>query len=190
VVKNRLSNVAGYTYTQTRTATAWKSLRVDWHALLVFEIPRCWRRLTWPAICRPSTSFNGQRLARKHFPAQPVSYYLSNHLGTPSVIANASGNLKATSDYYSGNAVRVTFWKLCKSPCGLGFRDRHSRRRHLKQVEQWLATQDEKMLAQGTFLQWAVAAYDLAIRNTYVLPADLVLGDDYVNKMFLWWSRS
>lgn len=42
----------------------------------------------------------------------------------------------------------------------------------LDQVQKWLSTQDEKALAQGDPIQWALAAHALAISNTYVLPAD------------------
>src|SRR5436305_1568905 len=44
--------------------------------------------------------FDGQRVARKDFPGNMVSYYFSDHLKTASVITDAVGNLKSESDYY------------------------------------------------------------------------------------------
>src|SRR5262249_17004722 len=44
--------------------------------------------------------FDGERVARKDFPGSAVSYYLSDHLKTASVITDAAGNIKAESDYY------------------------------------------------------------------------------------------
>lgn len=52
----------------------------------------------------------------------------------------------------------------------------------LEQVQKGLSTQDEKVLAQGDPVQWALAAHNLAITNTYVIPPDHQLSDDYVNK--------
>jgi RHS repeat-associated protein len=45
--------------------------------------------------------FNGERIARKGFPGNAVSYYFSDHLKTASVISDATGsNIKSESDYY------------------------------------------------------------------------------------------
>src|SRR5437660_8983348 len=45
--------------------------------------------------------FNGERVARKDFPGNAVSYYFSDHLKTASVISDATGsNIKSESDYY------------------------------------------------------------------------------------------
>jgi S1/P1 Nuclease len=52
----------------------------------------------------------------------------------------------------------------------------------LEQVQKWLSNQDEKALAKGDPVQWAIAAHDLAIANTYKIPDDHQLGDDYVQK--------
>jgi hypothetical protein len=82
-----------------------------------------------------------------------------------------------------GNAVKVTFFG---NPANLHAVWDSGIVTHggvtVEQVEKWLATQDEKVLVQGNPTQWALAAHDLAIHNTYVLPADLQLSDDYVNK--------
>ncbi|HEV3038443.1 MAG TPA: RHS repeat-associated core domain-containing protein [Candidatus Angelobacter sp.] len=45
--------------------------------------------------------FDGERIARKDFPGNAVSYYFSDHLKTASVISDATGsNIKSESDYY------------------------------------------------------------------------------------------
>jgi RHS repeat-associated protein len=42
--------------------------------------------------------FNGDRVARKDFPSNAVSYYFSDHLKTASVITDAAGNIKVDED--------------------------------------------------------------------------------------------
>jgi RHS repeat-associated protein len=44
--------------------------------------------------------FDGERVARKDFPGNVVSYYFSDHLKTASVITDATGTIKSESDYY------------------------------------------------------------------------------------------
>jgi RHS repeat-associated protein len=44
--------------------------------------------------------FDGERVARKDYPGNAVSYYFSDHLKTASVITDAAGNIKSESDYY------------------------------------------------------------------------------------------
>lgn len=44
--------------------------------------------------------FGGEKVARKDFPSNAVSYYFADHLKTASVITDAAGNIKAESDYY------------------------------------------------------------------------------------------
>src|SRR5258708_24461052 len=44
--------------------------------------------------------FGGERVARKDFPGNAVSYYFSDYLKTASVITDSAGNIKSESDYY------------------------------------------------------------------------------------------
>jgi RHS repeat-associated protein len=44
--------------------------------------------------------FGGKRVARIDLPANTVHYYLSDHLGSTSVVASASGAVEEESDYY------------------------------------------------------------------------------------------
>ena len=44
--------------------------------------------------------FDGDRVARKDFPSNNVSYYFFDHLKTASVITDSNGNILSESDYY------------------------------------------------------------------------------------------
>jgi RHS repeat-associated protein len=44
--------------------------------------------------------FAGERIARKDFPGNAVSYYFSDHLKTASVITNSAGTISEDEDYY------------------------------------------------------------------------------------------
>ncbi len=52
--------------------------------------------------------FNGARIARVDRPGGTVHYYFSNHLGTASVITDASGNIEQQTDYYPFGGVAYT----------------------------------------------------------------------------------
>jgi RHS repeat-associated protein len=44
--------------------------------------------------------FAAERVARKDYPSNAVSYYFSDHLKTASVVTDSVGNIKSESDYY------------------------------------------------------------------------------------------
>ena len=44
--------------------------------------------------------FDGERVARKDFPGNAVSYYFTDHLKTTDVVTDAQGNIKNESDFY------------------------------------------------------------------------------------------
>jgi RHS repeat-associated protein len=44
--------------------------------------------------------FDGERMARKDFPGNAVSYYFSDHLKTTNIVTDAQGNIKNESDFY------------------------------------------------------------------------------------------
>jgi RHS repeat-associated protein len=53
--------------------------------------------------------FGGKRIARIDLPINTVHYYLSDHLGSTSIVANATGTVEEESDYYPfGTEVNVT----------------------------------------------------------------------------------
>jgi len=52
--------------------------------------------------------FNGERIARVDRPSGAVHYYFSNHLGSASVITDASGNVQEQTDFYPFGGVAYT----------------------------------------------------------------------------------
>ena len=53
--------------------------------------------------------FDGERIARKDFPAGSVSYYFSDHLKTASVITDAAGHITDELAYYPwGGEIQFT----------------------------------------------------------------------------------
>jgi RHS repeat-associated protein len=44
--------------------------------------------------------FDGERVARKDFPSNAVSYYFSDHLMTTDIVTDAQGNIENESDFY------------------------------------------------------------------------------------------
>src|SRR5438045_801106 len=53
--------------------------------------------------------FGGKRVARIDLPANTVHYYLSDHLGSTSIVASSAGAVEEESDYYPfGTEVVVT----------------------------------------------------------------------------------
>src|SRR4029077_14975335 len=53
--------------------------------------------------------FGGKRVARIDLPANTIHYYLSDHLGSTSLVASAGGAIEEESDYYPfGTEVVVT----------------------------------------------------------------------------------
>jgi hypothetical protein len=54
--------------------------------------------------------FGGQRVARIDLPANTVHYYLSDHLGSTSIVASAAGVIEEESDYYPFGTEVVIEW--------------------------------------------------------------------------------
>jgi RHS repeat-associated protein len=102
--ENRLSSTAGTNYTydgtgervlklNTSTGTAVKrSWSVGGHTLAEGDGAG---NLTAEYIY-----FGGERVARIDLPANTVHYYLSDHLGSTSIVISAAGNIEEESDYY------------------------------------------------------------------------------------------
>jgi RHS repeat-associated protein len=109
-MENRLSSVAGYTYTYDADGNRVEKSNGTTGTLYWYLTPGVVAESDLAGNLQAEYVFsNGQRVARKDFPANTVSYYLSNHLGTSSVIADASGNLKAESDFYPwGGELQLT----------------------------------------------------------------------------------
>jgi RHS repeat-associated protein len=58
-------------------------------------------------LLRDFIFFNGKRVARIDLPGGTVHYYFADHLGTLSVMANATGGIENDSDYYPYGSERV-----------------------------------------------------------------------------------
>ena len=52
--------------------------------------------------------FNGKRIARRDVVGNTVHYYLSDHLGSASVITDSSGNVQEQTDYYPYGGIAFT----------------------------------------------------------------------------------
>jgi len=100
--ENRLSTVSGYTYDY------------DGDGARMEKASGTTGTMYWPGpggkvltetdlsgnINEEYVYFNGERIARIDRPTGTVHYYFSNHLGSASVITDASGNIQEQTDYY------------------------------------------------------------------------------------------
>jgi RHS repeat-associated protein len=102
--ENRITGAAGYTYTYDgdgnrvikANGTSASSGTLYWYMTpgVVAESDLA------GTLKSEYVFFDGERVARKDFPSNTVAYYFSDHLKTASVITDASGIIKAESDYY------------------------------------------------------------------------------------------
>jgi hypothetical protein len=51
------------------------------------------------------------------------------------------------------------------------------------QLNQWLATQDENVLAQGSVVEWATESHNMARDQVYTFSSLNRLNEDYVSRM-------
>jgi hypothetical protein len=95
-----------------------------------------------------------------------------------------------------GNDVKVEFLRqifnpVTKKPWNLhqvwdnGLLSRYAPESSLavQQLNQWLATQDEIALAQGSVVEWAIESHDVARDDVYRFPPSNRLDDDYARRM-------
>ncbi len=102
-VENRIATVAGYTYSYDGDGMRMEksngsSGTMYWPGLggeVLTETD-----LTGTVINEEYVYFNGGRIARIDRPSGTVHYYLSDHLGSASVITDASGNTQETTYYF------------------------------------------------------------------------------------------
>jgi hypothetical protein len=84
-----------------------------------------------------------------------------------------------------GNRVAVTFFDAPMSlhmvwDIGIIDRRAHDWGEYVRILERdWLPNKDIRTLQSGNPVEWALAAHAAAVNITYVLPADLKLGDSY-----------
>ena len=102
--ENRITGAAGYTYTYDGDGNRVRKSNGNLAAngtLYWYMTPGVVAESDLAGTLKSEyVFFGGERVARKDFPGNTVAYYLSDHLKTASVITDASGTIKAESDYY------------------------------------------------------------------------------------------
>jgi RHS repeat-associated protein len=99
--ENRLTGAAGYTYTYDDDGNRIKKSNGTTGMLYWYMTPGIVGESDLSGNLQSEyVFFDGERVARKDFPSNAVSYYFSDHLKTASVITDSMGNIKAESDYY------------------------------------------------------------------------------------------
>ena len=99
--ENRITGAAGYTYTYDADGNRVKKSNGSTGTLYWYMTPGIVAESDLSGTLKAEyVFFDGERVARKDFPSNAVSYYFSDHLKTASVIADAAGNIKSESDFY------------------------------------------------------------------------------------------
>ena len=99
--ENRITGAAGYTYTYDADGNRVKKSNGSTGTLYWYMTPGIVAESDLSGTLKAEyVFFDGERVARKDFPSNAVSYYFSDHLKTASVITDAAGNIKSESDFY------------------------------------------------------------------------------------------
>ncbi len=99
--ENRLASTAGWTYTYDGDGT--RVMKCNGSACTLY-----WTGTGSDPLAESNggtfteeyASFSGKRVARRDLPGVTVHYYFSDHLGSASVVTDASGSVQEESDYY------------------------------------------------------------------------------------------
>jgi RHS repeat-associated protein len=99
--ENRIAGAAGYTYTYDADGNRVEKANGSTGTLYWYMSPGIVGESDLAGNLKSEyVFFDGERVARKDFPGNAVSYYFSDHLKTASVITDLAGNIKSESDYY------------------------------------------------------------------------------------------
>jgi RHS repeat-associated protein len=99
--ENRIAGAAGYTYTYDADGNRVEKANGTTGTLYWYMSPGIVGESDLAGNLKSEyVFFGGERVARKDFPGNAVSYYFSDHLKTASVITDLAGNIKSESDYY------------------------------------------------------------------------------------------
>jgi hypothetical protein len=99
--ENRITGAAGYTYTYDADGNRVKKSNGTTGTLYWYMTPGIVAESDLSGTLKAEyVFFDGERVARKGFPSNAVSYYFSDHLKTASVITDSAGNIKSESDFY------------------------------------------------------------------------------------------
>jgi RHS repeat-associated protein len=100
--ENRITGAAGFTYTYDADGNRVEKANGTTGTLYWYMTPGIIGESDLAGNLKSEyVFFDGERVARKDFPGNTVSYYFSDHLKTASVITDSAGNIKSESDYYS-----------------------------------------------------------------------------------------
>ncbi|MGC2694611.1 MAG: RHS repeat-associated core domain-containing protein, partial [Candidatus Angelobacter sp.] len=108
--ENRITGANGYTYTYDGDGNRVKKINGSTGTLYWYMTPGIVGESDLSGNLQSEyVFFDGERVARKDFPGNAVSYYFSDHLKTASVITDSAGNIKSESDYYPwGGELQIT----------------------------------------------------------------------------------
>src|SRR5579862_787589 len=99
--KNRITGAAGYTYSYDADGNRVEKSNGTTGTIYWYMSPGIVGESDLTGSLKSEyLFFAGERVARKDFPGNAVSYYFSDHLKTASVITNASGTITEDEDYY------------------------------------------------------------------------------------------
>jgi len=99
--ENRISGAAGFTYTYDADGNRVEKSNGTTGTLYWYMSPGVVAESDLSGNLQSEyVFFDGERVARKDFPGNAVSYYFSDHLKTTDIVTDAQGNIKNESDFY------------------------------------------------------------------------------------------
>jgi RHS repeat-associated protein len=99
--ENRITGAGGYTYTYDADGNRVEKSKGSTGTLYWYMTPGIVAESDLTGALKSEyVFFDGERVARKDFPGNAISYYFSDHLKTASVITDSAGNIKEDEDYY------------------------------------------------------------------------------------------
>jgi len=99
--ENRITGAAGFTYTYDDGGNRVEKSNGSTGTLYWYMTPGIVGESALAGNLKTEyVFFAGERVARKDFPSNAVSYYFSDHLKTASVVTDATGTILDESDYY------------------------------------------------------------------------------------------
>jgi RHS repeat-associated protein len=99
--ENRISGAGGFTYTYDADGNRVEKSNGSTGTLYWYMSPGIVAETDLSGNLQSEyVFFDGERVARKDFPGNAVSYYFSDHLKTTDIVTDAQGNIKNESDFY------------------------------------------------------------------------------------------
>jgi RHS repeat-associated protein len=99
--ENRITGAGGYTYTYDADGNRVKKANGSTGTLYWYMSPGIVAESDLNGVTQSEyVFFDGERVARKDFPSNAVSYYFSDHLKTADIMTDAQGNITKESDFY------------------------------------------------------------------------------------------